>query len=93
MCCIHFKQFIINLILNDMKEKCMQLKAIVEQIFDQNKEANALLMVESQGKHFAYVRGNELDLAADLACMMHETPGLDKVFRMAIEAHDNVPAK
>lgn len=76
-----------------MKEKCMQLKAIAEEICNQNNETNVLLMVESQGKHFVHVRGGDLDLAADLACMMHEIPGLDRVFRMAIEAYDNVPLK
>lgn len=76
-----------------MKEKCMQLKAIANQICDQNKETSALLMVESQGKSFVYVRGGGLNLAADLACMMNETPGLDKVFRMAIEAYDHVLMK
>ena len=76
-----------------MKEKCMQLKAIVDEICDQNKGVNALLMIESQGKHFVYVRGKAIELAANLACMMNETPGLDKVFRMSIEAYDNVPMK
>lgn len=60
-----------------MKEKCMQLKAYGG----------------ITRKEFCLCPWGGLNLAANLACMMNETPGLDKVFRMAIEAYDHVPMK
>ena len=57
------------------------------------KKATAVLMVSSGGKQFAYVHGKAIDLAADLAYMIHQTPGFDEVVRMAVDAYDNVPLK
>ena len=76
-----------------MKDRCMQLSAIAEEICNQDKKAAAVLMVSSGGKQFAYVHGKAIDLAADLACMMHQTPGFDEVVKMAVDAYDNVPLK
>lgn len=76
-----------------MKDKCMQLRAIAEEICNQDEKAVAVLMVSSGGKQFAYVQGGGIDLAASLAYMMHQTPGFDEVVKMAVDAYDNVPLK
>ena len=40
-----------------MKDKCMQLRAIADEICNQDEKAVAFFMVSSGGKQFAYVQG------------------------------------
>lgn len=76
-----------------MKDKCMQLREIANEICGQNDEVTAVLMISGGGHQFAYVHGKEIEIAVNLAYMMHQVGGFDNAVKMAVDAYDNVPLK